>query len=273
MTEILAFATQLALRTGRMLRAHFSLSGSQVDLKEDQTIVTEADLDADRLISQAIQERFPEDELLSEELWSRYARQKPGSAEDSSSKYRLDKPVWVIDPLDGTTNFSLGLHYWGVSIARLVDGWPETAALYFPILEELYTAQRGSGAYLNSDRIYARIPQDDRPTAFFSCCSRTHRRYKVKVRYKTRILGSAAYDLCSVARGVAVLGFQATPKIWDIAGAWLVIEEAGGVVETHDESKPFPLIVAEDYNQQIYPTLAAANREVLSKGRAWIRPR
>lgn len=273
MIDALTFATQLALQTGRLLLEHHSPTGTQASLKTDRTVVTTADLAADRLISQAIREGFPYDELLSEELRPEYESHASDSSEKKQTAFRREKAVWVIDPLDGTTNFSLGLHYWGVSIARLEDGLPEVAALYFPLLDELYTTQRGQGAYLNGDPIRVRPPDKDHPASFFSCCSRTHKRYDVRVRYKTRILGSAAYDLCSVARGTAVLGFQATPKIWDIAGAWLMVEEAGGVVETHDSSKPFPLMVLQDYNLQAYPTLAAANQEVLAKGREWIRPK
>ncbi len=70
-----------------------------------------------------------------------------------------------------------------------------------------------------------------------------------------------------------MLGFQAAPKIWDIAGSWLVVKEAGGVVETYDHSKPFPLVVLEDYNRQIYPTIAAANPKLLVKAREWIQPK
>lgn len=273
MTEALTFATQLALQTGRLLLEEHSLSGTQASLKKDRTVVTEADLAADRLINLGIRERYPEDELLSEELQPEYEGDEKDANAKEHGAYRRERPVWIIDPLDGTTNFSLGLHYWGVSIARLEEGLPEVAALYFPLLDELYTTARGQGAYLNGDRIHVRPPDKDHPTSFFSCCSRTHRRYDVRVRYKTRILGCAAYDLCCVARGAAVLCFQATPKIWDIAGAWLLVGEAGGVVETHDFSKPFPLMVLEDYNQQAYPTLAAANREVLTKGREWIQPK
>ena len=109
--------------------------------------------------------------------------------------------------------------------------------------------------------------------AFFSCCSRTHRYYDVRVRYKARILGSAAYNLCTVARGVAVMGFEAPPKIWDIAGGWLVVSEAGGVVETLDGSRPFPLSSAEDYSQRKFPTLAAATQRLASLGREQITPK
>jgi myo-inositol-1(or 4)-monophosphatase len=288
MADALSFATQLALQTGNLLLEHFSASGTLAHLKADHTVVTEADLAADRSISRAIRESFPADLILSEELQPAHPhhlqsgngdQSPPGSAHgenegrENQAASPVEQAVWIVDPLDGTTNFSLGLHYWGVSIARLVNGWPETAALYFPLIQELYTAERQGGARLNGEQIQVKAPSKDQPMAFFSCCSRTHRYYDVQVRYKTRILGSAAYNLCTVARGVAVMGFDATPKIWDIAAAWLVVSEAGGVIETLDGSRPFPLSSAEDYSQKKFPTLSAATQQLASLGREQITPR
>jgi myo-inositol-1(or 4)-monophosphatase len=160
--------------------------------------------------------------------------------------------IWVVDPLDGTTNFVLGIQYWGISIARLIEGQPQCAAIYFPMIDELYYAERRKGAFLNGKRIHTSAPNRDKPAAFFSCCSRTYRLYNVSVPYKARIFGSAAYTFCSVARGSAVLGFEATPKIWDIAAGWLIVSEAGGVVETLENQKVFPLSGGLDYTQHSY---------------------
>jgi len=258
--SMLAFATQVARQAGDWLQKRFSLRGSRASLKSDRTVVTESDSLADDMIAQAIHERFPEDALLSEELQPFY------SGEPSSR-------VWVIDPLDGTVNFSLGLPIWGISIACLVEGFPEIGVLYFPALGELYTCQRGKGAFFNGEALHLPLTEPNQPVSFFSCCSRTHRRYQVSVRYKTRILGSAAYTLCLVARGAAILGFEATPKIWDIAGGWLLVTEAGGVIETLDGSQPFPLTKGMDYSQLSYPTLSAATPEVLAQARTQIVPK
>jgi myo-inositol-1(or 4)-monophosphatase len=95
----------------------------------------------------------------------------------------------------------------------------------------------------------------------------------VDLRYKTRILGSASYTWCAVARGAAIIGFEATPKIWDIAAGWLLVSEAQGVIETFDASQPFPLIPGFDYRAQDFPTLAAATPELAKKAREQIRPR
>ena len=213
-------------------------------------LVTEADLAADRFIAAAISERFPGDRILSEEL-------APALIESEN------QTLWVVDPLDGTTNFSLGLPFWGVSIARLQGGYPEVGALYFPRLDELYTTRRGAGAFFNNQRIQVSPPDPNQPWSFFSCCSRTFRDYEIGIKYKPRILGSAAYSLCCVARGIALLAFEATPKVWDIAAAWLLLQEAGGAVATYDDSQPFPLDAAQDYSQMPFPTLAAATPELL----------
>ena len=138
MDPALKFATQLAKETGQLLLEHFNSSGSQANLKEDNSVVTEADLSADHLISVAIHKNYPSDVIISEEL-----QPEIGAAKSA---------VWVVDPLDGTTNFSLGLPIWGVSIARLVHGWPETGVVYFPYLKELYSASRGSGAFVRRGR-------------------------------------------------------------------------------------------------------------------------
>ena len=262
----LVFATRLAQQTGKLLLEYYGEATFQTSLKPDRTVVTEVDLIADRLIAQAIHERFPEDVLISEELQPAYHTQIRSAAPGSQTEPAL----WVIDPIDGTTNFSLGLHYWGVLIARLVNGWPETGVMYFPLINELYTAQRGEGAFFNGKRLQIQSPNPYQMATFFSCCSHTHRRYQVRVPYKTRILGSAGYSMCCVARGVALISFEATPKVWDIAAGWLLVSEAGGTVETLDGSQPFPLRPGIEYASQSYPTLSAATPEIAARARLQI---
>jgi len=262
MSAHLDFAVDLARQTGELLLGYFRRAGLSTHLKADKSLVTEADLAADELIAASLHAAYPQDRLLSEELAPALdAGEGAGTA------------LWIIDPLDGTTNFSLGLHVWGVLLARLVAGRPETAVLFFPLIDELYTAQRGAGARLNGEPIAVQPPQPGRPLAFFSCCSRSHRRYRISVPYKTRILGSAAYSLCAVARGAALLSFEAAPKIWDIAAGSLLVEEAGGVVAPLDSPPAFPLSPGVDYGSLSLPTLAAATPELLEKAREQIVPR
>ena len=145
--------------------------------------------------------------------------------------------------------------------------------MYFPLVQELYTAQLGHGAALNGQTLAIASPDPRNRTTFFSCCSRTYKRYQVSVPYKTRILGSASYSLCAVARGIALVSFEATPKIWDIAGGWLLIQEAGGAIETLDGSQPFPVQLDRSYERQNFPTLAAATPALLQRSHSQIVPR
>jgi myo-inositol-1(or 4)-monophosphatase len=263
MTETLQFATDLAHQVGQKLLEKFRSSGLETKLKSDHSVVTEADFTADHLITSAIRENYPDDLILSEEL-------QPGY---SSNNLETQLPVWIIDPLDGTTNFSLGLHFWGVLMARIVGGWPETGVMYFPYIDELYCATREKGAFLNGEPIQVEPPNVQVPMSFFACCSRTFRLFDVSVPYKARIFGSAAYTFCTVARGIAVLGFEATPKIWDIAAPWLLVIEAGGVMETLDGSQPFPLKTRGSYDQKKFPTLAGATHDLVFQAHKQITPK
>lgn len=259
MDSSLKFARDIAKRTGTKLLDYFKPNGTFTSLKEDYSVVTEADLAADQMIAEAVQREYPGDTLISEEL-------QPSIGEVNSA-------TWIVDPLDGTTNFSLGMPIWGVSIARIVNGWPAVAAIYFPVLDEMFTAKLGGGAYLNGVKIHTQPPSPGKPSSFFSCCTRTFQQYNVSIPYKTRILGSACYSMCAVARGMAVVGFEATPKIWDISAIWLVVEEAGGEIDTMAGSKPFPLQADNDYRLKNYPLIAGANNKEFVKAQEQIKPK
>ncbi len=257
--EILTFAIDLAKETGALLREYFEVDGVPGRLKEDQTLVTRADLEADELIRKAIQKKYPQDGILSEE--------------GDTSYPKGHSHVWVVDPLDGTTNFSLGLHYWGVSLARFEGGHPHTAAVYFPIVDELYAAQRGGGLELNGEKHRIPNPKQNNPKSFFAHCSRTYNCYQVNLPYKSRSLGAAAYHLCTVAKGSAIIALETTPKIWDIAGAWLVVQEAGGCISTLKGGKPFPALSGIDYQDKPFTTLATASPTLLKRAQKGLIPK
>ena len=267
MTTTLQFSTNLAHQVGELLLQFYKPKGIAFNFKEDRSIVTEADLTADRMIAEQIKKNYPEDLLVSEENHPTFRFDPEGG-----KNLQGPKGVWVIDPLDGTTNFSLGLHYWGVSIARLVNGWPDIAVLYYPLLDELYTAQKGAGAHLNGNPLQV-MPPDQNPLSFFSCCSRTFRRYDVGIKYKARILGCASYSFCTVANGIALIGFESTAKIWDLAGGWLLLQESSGVMETLNGTQPFPLEHHRDYSQINFPIIAAATPNLALEAHNQIRPK
>jgi myo-inositol-1(or 4)-monophosphatase len=247
-----AFARDTAEQAGRALLDTFHQGTIRGTLKDDQTLVTAADHQADEIIREAIRETYPEHAVLSEEAETHF----PGG----------HSHVWVIDPLDGTTNFSQGLHHWGVSIALLIDGQPALAALYFPAVGELYTATRDGGASLNGHPLVLRENHSPANHHFFMHCSRTHQRFRVDVPQKARTLGAAAYHFCALGKGAADLVLETTVKLWDIAAAWLVLEEAGGktAVLKHNPQQglvlvdsPFPPRTGDDYNSINFTVLAA----------------
>jgi myo-inositol-1(or 4)-monophosphatase len=116
-----------------------------------------------------------------------------------------------------------------------------------------------------------RAPDPTQPMSFFACCSRTFRRFNISVPYKPRILGSSAYSFCLVARGSALLGFDATPKIWDLSAVWLLVEEAGGIIQSFEDVQVFPLGTNIDYSTTSFSTLAAANPDLLEQGHNMIQ--
>jgi myo-inositol-1(or 4)-monophosphatase len=254
----LEFAKSTAVETGKRLIDHFYNGNREAEMKSDRTLVTEADRDADQFIQALIKSEFPADGILSEE---------------GSTKFPENTHVWVLDPLDGTVNFNLGLHYWGVSIAHFKDGIPKTAAVYFPVIDELYSASIGQGAELNGKKLHLSKPRVATPYPVFVHCSRMHKEYKVRIPYKTRSLGSAAYNLSLITKGTAVLAFESEPKLWDYAACWLIIKEAGGVIRALGEQQPIPAEIGLDYKDQAHSILASQSEGELTKAEAGIHKR
>jgi len=245
-------ARKAAVQTGKTLLDLYQKGDHTGFLKEDHTLVTEADKAADKMIHKMIQDEFPEDQILSEER---------------STIYPDNEHVWVIDPLDGTVNFSRGLGCWGVSIAHLVNGMPQTAALYFPVSDEIFTAVQGGGAFLNGQPL--KVLDDSVKDLFpiFFHCSRMHKHYRVNLQYKTRSLGAAAYHLCLIANNKAALAFESTVRIWDFAASWLIVQEAGGKIESFEKNQPFPALPNTDYQGIPFPIIAGSSKDALAEAR------
>src|SRR5437762_4627690 len=127
-------------RQGGGIAMKYWNQGVIAEQKPDQSPVTAADKEAERAISRAIEETFPEDGVLGEE----------GSAKPSRNGRR-----WIIDPIDGTRDFVRGNHAWSVLIGLEEDGEVVAGASYFPALDEMFTAVRGAGAYCNDAPIHA----------------------------------------------------------------------------------------------------------------------
>lgn len=191
-------------------------------------VTTSADLKSEALILQGISAQYPSDQILSEETHAR----------EHTETGRL----WVVDPLDGTTNFVKGLDAYAVSIALVVDGLVVMAACYLPEHEEDYTAVRGAGMHRNGEPLRLFSPEDTLPGTLVSVGFPHARDHETLVRafdmYRAvlanssdlRRSASAVLDGCLLATGAT--GAYLTPDIkpWDIAAMTLFIEEQGGIV-------------------------------------------
>jgi myo-inositol-1(or 4)-monophosphatase len=223
----LATAIEAVLEAGRIQMASFGKQDLRIDKKGAIDLVTEADMAVERRFRAFIGERFPDHAILAEELG--------GPAADSHATH-----CWIYDPIDGTTNFAHGLPIFCASLALEIDGVVSVGAIYDPTREELFTAERGGGAYLNGRRL-----QVDGAGALIDALLCTGFHYDihgageavlelfgafVRRARAVRRLGSAALDLCYVAAG-RFDGFWEDPlKPWDVAAGALIVEEAGGVV-------------------------------------------
>ncbi len=215
---------EAALAAGELLMKRFRTEMA-VAHKGEIDLVTEVDLAAEALIVSALQREFPDSAILAEE----------GHAAASSS------PVtWVIDPLDGTTNYAHGLPFFAVSIGLEVQGEIELGIVYVPTLEELFTAHRGTGACLNGTPIHV-SGTDSLNTSLlttgFPYDIRTSRETNLEYfsefarsSLAVRRAGSAAMDFCYVAAGRYDGFWEIKLNPWDCAAGYLMVREAGGRV-------------------------------------------
>jgi myo-inositol-1(or 4)-monophosphatase len=188
--------------------------------------VTDADLEAESVIVQIIETTFPDHAILAEE----------GGRSDSDSPY-----LWLVDPLDGTSNYSRGIPYYSVSVCVVHDDVPLVGTVYDPSRDELFSAIAGKGAYLNGESIAvsdtASMADAMLITGFYyDRGAQVERNLENIGRLFThgivgiRRLGSAALDLCYVACGRADAFWEHELKAWDFAAGALIVREAGGTV-------------------------------------------
>jgi myo-inositol-1(or 4)-monophosphatase len=227
----LATATEIVLKAGDIQRARRE-SGFRVDKKGSIDLVTEVDLECERMCRAILADRFPEHDVLGEELSTE-------GAANLRSAYR-----WVYDPLDGTTNYAHGLPIYCSSLALEIDGGAAVAAIYDPSRQELFTAEQGQGAFLNGTRLQASATahlidallvtgfpydvhlQSEELVGQFGAFLSTAR--------AVRRLGSAALDLCYVAAGRFDGFWEQHLKPWDVAAGALIVTEAGGTITGMD---------------------------------------
>ncbi len=216
--------TAAALAAGKLLMERFR-TGFAVAHKGETNLVTEVDVAAEELIVERLRAAFPGHSILAEE---KYSDTRPGPC------------TWVIDPLDGTTNYAHGFPAFAVSIGLEIEGRLEWGVVYNPNLDEVFTARRGAGACLNNAPI--RVSGTDRlgsgllATGFpydIRTSKETNLEYFAEFARQARGLrraGSAALDFCYVAAGRLDGFWELKLSPWDCAAGYLLVREAGGRV-------------------------------------------
>lgn len=224
LNELELFARQLAKEAGDLI-AEKRASGDLVEnYKDQQELVTSADVAADQLIIAGIKAKYPDHRILSEETYT-----------DREQVKDLTQPIWIIDPIDGTVNYAHGQFMVGVSIGFAVDGDIRVGVVHNPFMNETFTAIQGKGAFVNDTPIKVSgekvlrkaviatgFPYDKSTVP--QIMARTE---KVLMKCQDiRRLGSAAMDICWVACG-RLDGYFESLSPWDFAAARLIALEAG----------------------------------------------
>lgn len=222
-----SFMLRVAKEGGDVLMRYFHRP-HRIEVKKGAGIVTEADKAAEKVILQRISRKFPESSIITEE---------------SGEYRRSDSLCWVIDPLDGTSNYAHGFPWFCVSIGLYEDGKPVAGVVYHPILNEMFYAERGRGAYLNGKRIRVskakRLDESLLATGFYySKGKELQKDVEAFGRMNEAALGvrrpgSAALDLAFVACGRFDGFWERGLSPWDVAAGFLLVTEAGGTLSDY----------------------------------------
>ncbi len=198
-------------------------------LKSDGSIVTEADLAMQQQMIKVLEQHWPQIPLLGEEM---------SAAEQQQLFDNNEEGLWLLDPLDGTSNYAAGIPYFCVSLALMKQGEVVLAIIHDPLRDETFTAEKGKGAWLNGEPLSA--PRSTRPLKqgiALIDLKRLSPELAAKVASQPpyssqRNLGSGALDWCYVATGRVDVYLHGGQKLWDYAAGQLILAEAGGYAST-----------------------------------------
>ncbi len=234
MDKLLEFAVRCARESGRIQRRRYE-KNFEIHHKGEINLVTDVDFACQEQIIKLIQKNFPEDNIISEEQINRF-----------------DKKAnrWIVDPLDGTTNYAHGYPFFCTSIAYEVKGVVVLGVVYNPIFKELFIARKNKGAHLNGRKIHVSAVRDLKKsllcTGFpydISTSTKNNINHFVNFLYESQAIrrdGSAELNLCYTACGRFDGFWEMKLNPWDMAAGALIVEEAGGHV-TNLAGKKFNL--------------------------------
>ena len=210
----------------------------QISVKGPSDFVSNADTRAEKIIINELIKAKKNYSIISEE---------------GGSKINLDSEnVWIIDPIDGTTNFLHGVPHFAISIALKSNNEIVSGVIYDPIKDEMFYAEKDNGAFFNNQRIKVSKKKD-----IEGCLFGTGGKEKIEVDLITRKSGSAALDMAYVAAGRYDGYFQNNLNLWDIAAGIIIVKEAGGIINEINLSK--------NDNIKIRASSTAINEQMLKK--------
>jgi histidinol phosphatase-like enzyme (inositol monophosphatase family) len=224
----LEFARRIATLAGENAKS-MRARGVSAETKPDDSPVTAADKENERIIREAIELDFPDDGILGEE----------GSSKVGDSGRR-----WIIDPIDGTRDYVRGNRFWCVLVALEEGGESLVGVAHFPMLSETYWASRNGGAYLNGERLHvstiASISESAfSPNGLHVAAARAYLPQVMETMQRCWSVRSygGALDACLVAAGKAEIWFEPKVQPWDLAPLKVILEEAGAVFRAFDGSR------------------------------------
>lgn len=218
------FITNLARQAGKILLDH-EFKATKIKTKGLGNFTLSADKASEAYLTGAVQKVFPTHQILAEE--------------EGLKKVDFDRPLWVIDPLDGTGNFAGTIPIWAVSIAYYNHREGILGAVYCPRLEELFLAEKGKGAYLNGKRIYVSSQEELRGMRVAINCPYTPSLRRVNLQWLERLSdlvalyatpNCAVWEISSIAAGRYDVGIYQNGQPWDWAAAAVILIEAGGKI-------------------------------------------
>jgi len=259
--DYLQEAVVAARIAGSYQKSRFA-SSLRIEMKGDKDLVTEVDKESERLIVAHLHSRFPDHDIVAEE----------GDYPQGGSPCR-----WIIDPVDGTTNYAHGYPWFCSSIGLELSGELVAGVIFNPVYDELFTATKGGGAYLNGNRLSvsasAPLKNSLLGTGFpYDCATDPDNNFANFIAFQKRArgirrAGAAALDLAYVAAGRLDGFWELKLKAWDVAAGVLLVREAGGMVTSFDGS-PYDLFAGEFVasNGLIHEEMVAMLASVASAG-------
>lgn len=262
--ELINLAKVAVEKAGKAAFKYFNKVHTLHHKGELANFATEADLESEQIIYNLVRKYFPKHNFLSEEM----------GLVDNSSEY-----TWVVDPIDGTVNFSHGQPLWGPEIALFKNNQPFLGVIYIPVLKELYYGEKGQGSYKNGKKIHVSQTSNlGKSLIGFEVDYPKGRKsqkfpYEKFIRNMPSVLGmstSTAFDLVAIARG-SMDGFvEEEAYNWDIAGGVVLVEEAEGMV-TDWQGKP---LVWELNTTKIYNHICSngvLHKELLERLQSYLK--